>query len=121
MKTCLIIDDSRIVRKVSARIVEDLKFDVTEAEHGLDGLQQCRENMPDCILLDHAMPTMNGLDFLKTLRQEPGGQAPVVIYCSNLNDIDHIVTVLDAGAQEVILKPFDADIMRDKFIQTGLI
>ena len=121
MKTCLIVDDSRIVRKVSSRIVEDLKFQVEEAENGLDALEKCRVSMPDCILLDHAMPTMNGLDFLRTLKKEHAGDSPVIIYCSNENDPEHIQCVLDSGAHEVILKPFDAEIMRHKFIQTGLI
>ena len=52
MKTCLIVDDSRVVRKVAARIVRDLKFDVLEAGDGADAMRQCRQKMPDAILLD---------------------------------------------------------------------
>ncbi|MFN3314257.1 MAG: response regulator, partial [Hyphomonas sp.] len=73
MRTCLIVDDSRVVRKVASRIVRDLGFSVTEAGDGAEALRMCREAMPDAILLDWNMPTMNGIDFLRALRREEGG------------------------------------------------
>ena len=49
MKTCLIVDDSRVVRKVASRIVRDLGFTVTEASEGAEALKMCREAMPDAV------------------------------------------------------------------------
>ena len=121
MKSCLIVDDSRVVRKVAGRIVQDLQFEVTEAGDGSDALKSCRENMPDAILLDWNMPVMNGLDFLRALRREQGGSKPVVVFCSTENDAEHIGEAMRSGANEFIMKPFDADIIQSKFAEVGLV
>ena len=58
MKSCLVVDDSRVIRKVARRILEDMKFEISEAGDGLEALQSVRRAMPDAILLDWAMPVM---------------------------------------------------------------
>ena len=121
MKSCLIVDDSRVVRKVAGRIVQDLQFEVTEAGDGADALKSCRENMPDAILLDWNMPVMNGLDFLRALRRETGGKEPKVVFCSTETDRDHITEALRSGADEFVMKPFDTDILQSKFAEVGLV
>ncbi|MCF6328882.1 MAG: response regulator [Henriciella sp.] len=121
MKHCLIVDDSRVVRTVAGRIVKDLSFAVSEAGDGAEALRQCREHMPDAILLDWNMPTMNGLDFLRALRREDGGKEPVVVFCTNENDAEHISEAIRSGADEYIMKPFDAEIVESKFAEVGLI
>mgnify|MGYP001810208169 CR=1 FL=1 len=73
MRRCLVVDDSRVIRKVARRILEDMRFEIEEAADGLEALQACRRQMPEAILLDWTMPVMSGIDFLKQLRQEPGG------------------------------------------------
>ena len=70
MRTCLIVDDSRVIRKVARRILEDLGFEIAEAADGMEALAWCRAAMPDAILLDWNMPVMNGIDFLRRLRSE---------------------------------------------------
>ncbi|MEO1101849.1 MAG: response regulator [Pseudomonadota bacterium] len=121
MKRCLIVDDSRVVRKVASRIVTDLKFDVIEASDGAEALDHCRNTMPDAVLLDWNMPVMNGLDFLRALRREADGDKPVVVFCSTENDAEHIGEAVRFGANEFIMKPFDADIIESKFAEVGLI
>lgn len=121
MKRCLIVDDSRVVRKVAARIVRDLQFDVVEAADGAEALQQCRDTMPEAVLLDWNMPVMNGLDFLRALRRETHGNKPVVVFCSTENDADHIGEAMRTGANEFIMKPFDAGIIESKFAEAGLL
>ncbi len=121
MKTCLIVDDSRVVRRVAARIVRDLGFQALEADHGADALKICRDAMPNAVLLDWNMPVMNGIDFLRALRREEGGKAPRVVFCSIENDAEHINEALRLGADEFIMKPFDSDILESKFAEVGLI
>ena len=121
MKNCLVVDDSRVIRKVACRILEDLHFHTGEAEDGVAALTACRAQMPELILLDWDMPNMNGIEFLKTLRRERGGQHPVVVFCTTENDIAHISEALGAGANEYIMKPFDKDIVTAKFQEVGLI
>ena len=121
MRTCLVVDDSRVIRKVARRILEDIGYEIAEAADGMEALAWCRAAMPDAILLDWNMPVMNGLEFLKRLRAEPGGAAPVVVFCTVENDPDHIGKALEAGAVEYIMKPFDSDIIESKFAEAGLL
>ena len=108
---CLIVDDSRVVRQVARRMLEDAGLRVMEAADGLEGLEACRECRPDYVLLDWNMPRMNGIDCLRAIRQEFGADLPRVILCTTENETDRIVAAVDAGAQEFIMKPFDADIL----------
>lgn len=120
MKTCLVVDDSRVVRKVARRILEDLQFKCEEAEDGQQAYEFCASQMPDVILLDWNMPVMSGIEFLEKLRQMPSGTDPSVVFCTTENDMSHIQRAMMAGANEYIMKPFDTDIIKSKFIQIGL-
>jgi two-component system chemotaxis response regulator CheY len=120
MHTCLVVDDSRVVRKVARRILEGHGFIVEEAEDGVAALEACRRHMPDSVLLDWNMPRMNGIEFLKALRQEFGPGKPPVLFCTTENDISFIERAIEHGAQEFIMKPFDAEILLGKFAQVGI-
>ena len=119
VKRCLVVDDSRVVRKVARRILEDLRFDVAEAGDGAEALAWVRTTMPDVILLDWNMPVMDGLEFVEQLRREPHGGRPKVIFCSVENDLDRIREALTSGADEYIMKPFDGDIVASKLALVG--
>jgi two-component system, chemotaxis family, chemotaxis protein CheY len=121
MKSCLIVDDSKVVRKVARRILEDLHFAIEEAADGKLAMEACLKHMPDVILLDWNMPVMNGIEFLRTLRGTSGGDTPVVVFCTTENDLAHIQQAIGAGANEYIMKPFDSDIIQTKFAQVGLL
>jgi two-component system chemotaxis response regulator CheY len=110
MRRCLVVDDSRVIRKVARRILEDMRFEIEEAADGLDA-----------ILLDWTMPVMSGIDFLKQLRQEPNGDKPTVVFCTTENDVERISEALKAGADEYMMKPFDGDILHSKFAEAGLV
>jgi two-component system, chemotaxis family, chemotaxis protein CheY len=121
MKTCLVVDDSRVIRKVARRILENLQFDVAEANDGSEALSYCQNQMPHAILLDWNMPVMDGISFLRALRKEQGGKEPVVVFCTTENDLAHITEALTEGASEYIMKPFDGEILEAKFAEVGLI
>ena len=121
MKTCLVVDDSSVVRKIARSILESMDFHITEAEDGEQALESCRETMPDAVLLDWNMPVMDGYEFLGNLRRMPGGDAPKVVFCTTENDVAHIARALHAGANEYIMKPFDKDIVTAKFQEVGLL
>jgi len=121
MKQCLVVDDSRVIRKVARKILETLDFATDEAEDGSYALDTCRRAMPDAILLDWNMPNMNGIEFLRHLRREDGGGYPIVILCTTENDIAHITEAITAGANEYVMKPFDRDILEAKFAEAGVI
>ncbi|MEK9283522.1 MULTISPECIES: response regulator [unclassified Bradyrhizobium] len=121
MKTCLVVDDSSVVRKIARRILEGLQFEVTEAEDGAKALEICKQKLPDAVLLDWNMPVMDGFEFMGHMRRLPGGDQPKVVFCTTENNVAHIAQALSGGANEYIMKPFDKDIIADKFAEVGLI
>jgi two-component system chemotaxis response regulator CheY len=121
MKTCLIVDDSSVIRKVARRILEGLDFQIAEAADGQEALEACRDKMPDAVLLDWNMPRMDGYEFLRMLRRLPDGDRPKVVFCTTENDVAHIARALHAGANEYIMKPFDREIVEAKFQEVGLL
>ncbi len=121
MKHCLIVDDSKVIRMVARKILQELEFETDEAADGKAALAACQRNMPDVVLLDWSMPVMDGIEFLRELRGLSGGEAPKVIFCTTENDIEHIREAIDAGADEYIMKPFDSEIIQAKFALVGLL
>jgi two-component system chemotaxis response regulator CheY len=117
---CLVVDDSRVVRRVARRMLEGRGYRVEEAEDGACALTACRACLPDAILLDWNMPVMNGIEFLLALRREFGPDRPAVLFCTTENEIGFIERAIEAGAQEFIMKPFDEAILGGKFEQVGL-
>ena len=119
MKHCLIVDDSRVIRKVSRHIVEGFGFEVSEAENGLDALDRCRETIPDLILLDWNMPIMSGIEFIIALREMERGRDPKVVFCTTEHDVAHVREGIAAGADEYVMKPFDHDTLQMKLQLIG--
>ena len=120
-QTCLVVDDSRVVRKVARRILESNGFSVAEAGDGQLALDACRAALPGFVLLDWNMPVMDGITFLRALRNEFGQDNPPVIFCTTENDMSYIEMAIATGAQEFIMEPFDEDILIGKLRQLGLL
>lgn len=121
MKSCLIVDDSHVVRKVARRIAEDLGFSCSEAGDGQEAFAFCQGSLPDVIFLDWNMPAMSGAEFLEHLRALENGKHPKVIFCTTENDPVQIARALAAGVDEYVMKPFDRDILRMKLMQVGMV
>ena len=120
MKSCLIVDDSKVIRKVARHILETLNFAVDEAEDGRAALDRCERSMPDVVLLDWNMPVMSGMEFLRTLRQRGFSRLPKVVFCTTENDSAHIQAAIEAGADEYVMKPFDRDTLESKLQIVGV-
>jgi two-component system, chemotaxis family, chemotaxis protein CheY len=119
LKHCLVVDDSRVIRKVACRLLEQLKIEAEEAEDGVAALDACRHRMPDAILLQG--PHRKSVEFLRHLRREKGGDRPVVVLCATENDVERLAEALHAGANDYMMKPFDRGTLLDKLTQVGLI
>ena len=120
MKNVLVVDDSPVIRKVARRILDGMRMETREAENGSEALLACEAAMPDAILLDWNMPVMDGYEFLRALRNLPGGDAPKVVFCTTENDVAQIARAMRAGANDFIMKPFDRQIMQSKLEAVGL-
>ena len=116
---CLIVDDSRVIRKVSRRIVESLGYIVTEAENGEEALARCRAAMPDLVITDWNMPVMEGIEFVATLRQIPADRQPKVVFCTTNGGAKDIHKGIEAGADEYVIKPFDEPALLAKLQAIG--
>lgn len=119
MKSCLIVDDLRVIRKVSRHMVEALGLTVDEAANGQEALDHCDTAMPDVILLDWNMPVMSGIEFINHLRARPDGATPKVVFCTTENDVAHIREAIQAGADEYVMKPFDHETLQIKLQLVG--
>lgn len=117
--TCLIVEDSRVIRRISRHIAETLGMVVREAEDGQQALISCDEAMPDLILLDWNMPVMNGIEFLRALRARADGATPKVVFCTTEYDAAHIREAIASGADEYVMKPFDQDTLLLKLEMIG--
>lgn len=119
MKTCLIVEDSGVIRRVERRMMEALGFTVDEAADGFSALEACAAGLPAVILLDWVMPGMDGIAFLRALRALPGGDAPRVIFCTSQSDLGSIAEAAAAGADEFVMKPFDQETLAVKLSDAG--
>ncbi len=114
MKNCLVVDDSDVIRKVARQILENMQFEIMEAENGQEAIERCKAQTPDIVLLDWHMPVMSGLEFLGALRLANLDRKPYILYCTTENDPVDISKAIAAGADEYILKPFDREALEAK-------
>ena len=117
----LIVDDSRFVRGYLRGLLEEKGVECEEAADGQAGIDQLHGNGPfDLALVDWNMPVMNGLDMLKQLRSEGYSDLKVMMVTTEAEN-DFILRALDAGADEYLMKPFDADALNEKLALLGLV
>jgi two-component system, chemotaxis family, chemotaxis protein CheY len=113
-KRCLIVDDSRVVRKLSRKIAEELGYRVAEAENGEEALARCRTGMPDLVITDWQMPVMSGVEFVARFRAIPGANRAKVMFCTSKGEATDIHEGISAGADDYIVKPFNEAALKAK-------
>lgn len=118
-KTCLIVDDSRVIRKVSSKIATSLGYSVIEAQDGEEALARCKKSMPDLVLTDWQMPEMDGIDFVSALRAIPTPHRPTVVFCTSKGTAKDVHEGIRAGADDYIVKPFEEGMLREKLEKLG--
>ncbi len=105
MTQILVVDDETAVREVLIEFLEDHGFTAEGAANGPTALSLLPQLRPQVVLLDIAMPGMNGLETLKRIRKQ--SHAPAVIMISGHADHDMALQALDLGAYDFIQKPLD--------------
>ena len=121
MKHCLIVDDSGSIRKVARRILEESNIRTSEAETRADAIDMCRNEMPDCVVVDWMMPDGDPMKFLTKLRALPGGAQPTIMYMTSEDDPDNVARAMRSGADVHIMKPFDRESFMKPFADAGLV
>ena len=117
----LIVDDSKVVRTASSRILDELGIVYDVAEDGLIALSKVKDSSYNFILLDWNMPNLDGMGFMLASKGLPNMVNTKVIFCTTENDVDKISKALEAGASEFVMKPFNKEIIEDKLKYLGII
>jgi two-component system chemotaxis response regulator CheY len=117
----LIVDDSRFIRQYLRQLLEGMGLSCEEASDGREAIDVLRSpSVFDFMLLDVNMPGMNGLECVKTLREQ-GLQPPMkVMMVTTEADNSYICQALDYGADEFLMKPFTPESLREKLMMIGL-
>ncbi|GGD21438.1 response regulator [Nocardioides daphniae] len=117
----LVIDDSRSMRMILARILRGAGFEITEAGHGQEALDHINGGLrPDICLIDWNMPVMNGYEFVTQVRKVREWRDITLMMVTTESEHSQIVAALAAGAHEYVIKPFTADAILDKLELLGL-
>ncbi|UTJ05991.1 response regulator [Arcobacter roscoffensis] len=113
----LIVDDSSTMRRIIGNVVMQLgyaKDDFDEAEDGVKAWKLLGESNYDVILTDWNMPNMNGLDLVKKVRAEGAHQKTPIIMITTEGGKGEVITALKAGVNNYIVKPFNAEVLKEK-------
>lgn len=103
----LVIDDSSTMRRIHQKALEKLGYKVCVATDGVDGLRVLSENTEtNLVLTDIHMPNMDGIEFTREVRKLPYGAALRVLVVTSDGTLDVIESAVNAGANDVLIKPF---------------
>jgi two-component system, chemotaxis family, chemotaxis protein CheY len=120
----LVIDDSRATRAILRRILQQLDGEVVDAndgQHGLDVLAAEQANGGiDVVLVDWNMPVMDGLEFVRCVRADTSYDGLPIVMVTTEGDAEHLITAMEAGANEYAMKPFTASVIREKLELLGI-
>jgi putative two-component system response regulator len=103
----LIVDDDCLARESLAGLLHSQGYDLAFASNGRQALELAINIRPDLILLDVMMPDLNGFTICRELRQTPELAEVAILLLSALDDSDSRLQGLEAGADDMIAKPFD--------------
>ena len=117
----LIIDDSRAMRRILRQIIDPLGFEILEAGNGLEGLQTLIGNSDiELILVDWNMPVMNGIDFVKKVRENPDYSNTKLIMVTTETEPAKMARAMMSGVDEFLMKPFTPEMLLGKLQLIGV-
>ncbi|MCX8106332.1 MAG: response regulator [Ignavibacterium album] len=107
----LIVDDSDLTRSSLTKLFSDYNCNIITSIDGLDGIQKSLTSKPDIILLDILMPNLDGIKMLQVIKIiDELKKIPVIVISGNSNRTN-VFASLEAGADKVITKPIDEDVL----------
>jgi two-component system, chemotaxis family, chemotaxis protein CheY len=119
----MVVDDSRAIRLILSRTLSELGFEVCQAASGNEALSMlaARSGELSLVLVDWNMPGISGLDFVRQARCDEATASIPLVMVTTETEIEQMVTALEAGANEYIMKPFTKEIIADKLRLLGLV
>jgi two-component system chemotaxis response regulator CheY len=120
-RRALMVDDSRVIRAIVGRTMQELGFETEEAGDGQGALDRLKQGTPPSVMLiDWNMPGLNGLELVQAVRANPAWSEVRMIMITSENEIDRVQKALEAGADEYIMKPFTKDMIQEKLTLLGI-
>ncbi|MBI4230086.1 MAG: response regulator [Planctomycetes bacterium] len=113
-KLVLVADDHRNIRNIVCFTLEKEGFGTVQASDGQGALFALLSNKVDLILLDSAMPRIDGLEVCRTLKKDPKTRDIPIIFSTGRTDKQHVLDAIQAGAADYIVKPFAPDVLVNK-------
>lgn len=123
MPNAMVIDDSRAIRMILTRSLTNLGYQVSSAPDGKAALDILTNDMPELklVLVDWNMPEMNGLEFIKHMRAMPRYASTSLMMVTTETQVDQMISALEAGANEYVMKPFTEEVIADKLRLMGVL
>lgn len=112
IRRVLVVDDSRMQRRIMMKSLMNWGFDVVEAATGDEALSLCQSMVPDLVLSDWMMPGMDGLEFCRNFRKLPVDSYGYFILLTSKTDKMEVARGLDAGADDFLSKPVNPSELR---------
>lgn len=116
----LVIDDSKSIRSILAKILLGVGFTVEEAANGLEALDLIKKEKVDLALVDWNMPDMDGREFILEVRKNSAYKDMRMMMVTTETAITKVAEALEAGADEYIMKPFTKEMIIEKLVLMGL-
>ena len=121
MKRAIVIDDSRAMRSILSRSLEQLGFTVAQAGNGKEALATLTgAASPALALVDWNMPEMSGIDFVAAIRQQHDFDTMRIVMVTTESETANVERAMQAGADEYVMKPFTPETLRGKLAALGL-
>src|SRR5579871_1654634 len=122
MPCALVVDDAKVIRILLSHRLRELGYEVIEAVNGKEALEKLSlAPSVQVALIDWNMPVMSGIECLKAIRAVPRFASMPVVMVTSETEMDHIVTALETGATDYIMKPFTPEVISEKLLLLGLI
>jgi len=117
----LVVDDSRAIRVILTKMLQELGYQVAEARHGREALLHLQSHADTAIaLVDWNMPEMNGLELVQAVHADSTLSGVKLMMVTTEIEMSQMVKALEAGAHEYVMKPFTKAVIEDKLRLLGL-
>ncbi len=117
----LVIDDSKAIRLILGKILQDIGFEVTGAANGVEALKELKAaGKMDLALVDWNMPEMNGYEFVQEVRKDKAYDDLPLMMVTTETEMSQVVKALEAGANEYVMKPFTKEMILEKLSMIGI-
>ena len=110
----LVVDDDELARMEISRCVEQQGYTVSVAEHGAEALDMLRAQTFDLVVLDLLMPTMDGFEVLRRIKQNAALREIPVIVVTAVDDSQSAAKCIDLGAIDHLSKPVDSKLLAER-------